>query len=411
MVKFDQHSVLAYQSYMLYAIAFFIPLWTQINNGFIVLFVLLGIFSLIKGYSTIKPNAILFLVLGFYVLHVIGLSFSENLPRGLFDLEVKLSFLVFPIGFAGISSIKDDAYRNVLRSFLYGTLAAAVICLSQSAYKVLILDQGYWHFLTSRFSVIVHQSYFAMYLIFALIVHAYLEWPIVNRKQPKKNALNAFVFLFLSVAVVLTGSKIGFIMWISITFGLMIALLKTLKSRWIPIVAMLTIFIVIGVIFSQAPMLQERVLNLVKVAQSDSVDPSAKESTAVRSLVYSSAWEIVTTQDWFGQGTGDFQVKLDEIYHQRNYEKAAEQHLNAHNLFLQTWIAQGIPGLLMILALFFLMFFKSIQSSDYIFLSFSLLFLLISLTESALNMRAGVLFFAFFLMLFSRRQSLLRDVN
>lgn len=411
MAILDQHSVSTYQNYLLYAIAFFIPLWTKINNGLIVLFVLLGIFSIIKGYSKFKPTAILLMVVGFYLLHVVGLSFSENLPRGLFDLEVKLSLLVFPIGFAGISVLKDHVYRNVLRAFLYGTLVAAVICLSQSAYKVLILDQGYWNFLTSRFSVIVHQSYFAMYLIFALMVHAYLEWPIVKRKQPKKNAINAFVFVFLSVAVVLTGSKIGFIMWICITLGLMIGLLKTLKSRWIPLLAMLTIFTIIGVIFSQAPMLQERVLNLVKVAQSDSVDPSAQESTAVRSLVYSSAWEIVTTQDWYGQGTGDFQIKLDEVYNQRNYDKAAGQHLNAHNLFFQTWIAQGIPGLLMIVSLFCLMFYQSIRARDYIFLSFSLLFLLISLTESALNMRAGVLFFAFFLMLFSRKQSLLRDAN
>lgn len=411
MAKLDQHSVLNFQSYLLYAIGFFIPLWTQVNNGFIILFALLGIFSFVKGYASFKPNAILLVTLGFYALHIIGLSYSENVPRGLFDLEVKLSFVVFPIAFYGIRSIADNIYRNTLRAFLYGTLLAAIICLSQSAYKVLILDQGYWHFLTSRFSVIVHQSYFAMYLIFAIMVHAYLEWPIVKRKQPLKNAINAFVFVFLSVSVVLTGSKIGFIMWISITVGLMIALLRTIKPRWIPLTAMLAVFTIIGVIFSQAPMLQQRVLNLVEVAQSDSVDPSAKESTAVRSLVYSSAWEIVTTQDWYGQGTGDFQIKLDEVYNQRKYTKAAEQHLNAHNLFLQTWIALGIPGLLMISALFFLMFYRSIQAGDYIFLSFSLLFLLISLTESALNMRAGVLFFAFFLMLFSRRQSLQGDAN
>jgi O-antigen ligase len=401
----EQQKILDYQNYMAYAIAFFIPVFPVLNNLFIACFLILGLISLAKGYAQFRLTSVSVIMLSLYALHLVGLLYTSNMERGLFDIEVKLSLMIFPIAFLGYTGTTQENYRAILRMFLIGTFTAAAFCLLQSSYKVLILDYGYWHFLTSRFSVIVHQSYFAMYLIFALLIHAYLEWPLMRKNQRLRTFGNIGIFLFLSIAVVLTGSKIGFIMWFFIMLGLMIALVKTLRLKWLPIILMVIISSIIGVIFQNAPMLQERVVNMVKVAKSDEVDHDSKESTAVRSLVYSSAWEIVSTQDWFGQGTGDFQDRLDEVYNERQYTMAAEQHLNAHNLFFQTWIALGIPGLTMVIGLFSLMFYQSIKHREYIYLGFTLLFLLISLTESALNMRAGVIFFAFFTTLFAKKTS------
>lgn len=401
----EQQKIRDYQNYMAYAIAFFIPVFPVLNNLFIACFLILGLISLAKGYAQFRLTSVSVIMLSLYALHLVGLLYTSNMERGLFDIEVKLSLMIFPIAFLGYSGTTQENYRATLRMFLLGTLTAAAFCLIQSAYKVLILDYGYWHFLTSRFSVIVHQSYFAMYLIFALLIHAYLEWPLMRKNQRLRTFGNISIFLFLSIAVVLTGSKIGFIMWFFIMLGLMIALVKSLQLKWLPVIMMVIISSIIGVIFQNAPMLQERVVNMVKVAKSDEVDRESKESTAVRSLVYSSALEIVSTQDWFGQGTGDFQDRLDEVYNKRQYTMAAEQHLNAHNTFFQTWIALGIPGLTMVIGLFSIMFYQSIKHREYIYLGFTLLFLLISLTESALNMRAGVIFFAFFTTLFAKKTS------
>ena len=94
---------------------------------------------------------------------------------------------------------------------------------------------------------------------------------------------------------------------------------------------------------------------MLEVAQKDEVNPESTESTAVRYLVYSSTFEVLRSQDWFGQGTGDFQDVLDDIYNEKGYTSAAEEHLNAHNLFLQSWISLGIPGLIIVLGIFLVM--------------------------------------------------------
>lgn len=403
MQQLNQHTILKWQNYLLYAIGFFIPVWPRFNSILIAVFTLLGIYSFAKGWVRAKLNEVSVVLIAIYVLEIIGMLYSENIDRGLFDLQVKLSLIVLPLGSLGFKFENQKSYENALKAYLTGVLLASVFCLLQSTYKVVFLGAGYWHFLTSRFSVIVHQSYFAMYLIFALLIHAKLEWPIMKKSDKKRSFINLSIFLFLSICVVLTGSKTGFVMWFLIVLGMMVALIRTLKAKWIPVLSAVVVLSLIGAIYQNAPLLQERIGNMVKVAKSDSVSPESTESTAVRSLVYSAAWEVVTEQGWFGQGTGDFQDKLDEVYKARGYSHAAELHLNAHNLFLQSWITIGIPGLLLISGLFILMFYMAIKNRAYIYLGFTLLFLLISLTESALNVQAGVIFFVYFLVIFSKK--------
>ncbi|MDP4935229.1 MAG: hypothetical protein NWR30_10975, partial [Salibacteraceae bacterium] len=144
----EQQKILDYQNYMAYAIAFFIPVFPVLNNLFIAGFLILGLISLSKAYVKPRLTSVSVIMLSVYALHLVGLLYTSNMERGLFDIEVKLSLMIFPIAFLGYSGTTQENYRATLRFFLLGTLTAAAFCLLQSAYKVLILDYGYWHFLT-----------------------------------------------------------------------------------------------------------------------------------------------------------------------------------------------------------------------------------------------------------------------
>ncbi|MEX2596066.1 MAG: O-antigen ligase family protein [Salibacteraceae bacterium] len=399
---FNRHSVFLLQNYLLYAIAFLIPLYPRIVPALIVLFGSLSLFAIIKGYSRVQMSEVSVLMLLLFGLHLIGLLYTENQSRGWFDIEVKLSLMAFPIAFMGFRFLRQTNLKRILQMFVLGTMVASVFCLLNSSYKYFILDLPYYHFITTRFSVIIHPSYFALYIIFSLLIIMRLEWPLVKRTL-ERTVLNIIILIFFSVVVVLTGSKTGFIMWFILAMWLTVLYVKQSRFKWLPILVLVAVMSLIGVIFQNAPLLQSRIVNILNVVQSDELNPKAIESTAVRALVYSSSLEIISSQDWYGQGTGDFQDRLDEVYLEKKYAHAAEKHLNAHNLFLQTWIALGIPGVMMITGVFILLFYRAWRQKEPILTGFAILFFIISMTESTFNVQAGVVFFSFFVVLLTRR--------
>ena len=398
----DRHRVFLYQNYLLYAIAFFIPLIPRLVPLFIILLGGLSVFAIFKKYSRVHLGEVSTLMILLFALHLLGLTFSENIERGWFDIEVKLSLIAFPLAFVGFRFVRETNFQRLISMFVYGTIAASIYCLLSSSYKVFVYDQAYYHFMTSRFSIIVHPSYFALYLIFSILAVAKMD--LIGFQGQRKSAIaKALVLIFLSIILVLTGSKTGFIMWLLVAILITVNYARTSKYKLIPILLFVTVFSVIGVIFQSAPLLQSRIVNVLNVAQSDNLKPDAIESTAVRALIYSSALEIISHQDWYGKGTGDFQDALDAEYNRKNYMQAADKHLNAHNLFLQTWIALGIPGFAMVLGIFILMFVNAFRSKEVLFQGFTLFFLIISLTESTFYVQAGVVFFSFFAVLFERK--------
>ena len=398
----DRHRVFLYQNYLLYAIAFFIPLIPRLVPLFIILLGGLSVFAIFKKYSRVHLGEVSTLMILLFALHLLGLTFSENIERGWFDIEVKLSLIAFPLAFVGFRFVRETNFQRLISMFVYGTIAASIYCLLSSSYQVFVYDQAYYHFMTSRFSIIVHPSYFALYLIFSILAVAKMD--LIGFQGQRKSAIaKALVLIFLSIILVLTGSKTGFIMWLLVAILITVNYARTSKYKLIPILLFVTVFSVIGIIFQSAPLLQSRIVNVLNVAQSDKLKPDAIESTAVRALIYSSALEIISHQDWYGNGTGDFQDVLDAEYNKKNYVQAADKHLNAHNLFLQTWIALGIPGFAMVLGIFILMFVNAFRSKEVLFQGFTLFFLIISLTESTFYVQAGVVFFSFFAVLFERK--------
>lgn len=394
------------QHYVLYAIAFFIPLFPRAVPPLIIAFGILSIYNILMGYRRAHMKEVSILLLAFFCLQLIGMAYTENLSRGWFSIQVQLSLFAFPISFIGFGMLNKYAYRMVLKAFLIGSIIAAIYCAMQSAYKVLILDYKYYHFLGHRFSVIVHANYFALYLVFAQLILTYLRWPMIEMKNLGRSILNVSTFLLLSVSILLSGSKIGVIMWSLALIGTTVGMLGTIKNKLIPVTFLMFMFGLMAVFISVNPFLQKRIMSVIHIAQGDTeVEPSAHESTAVRSLVYNSALELATSQPWYGQGTGDFQDALDAVYEEKSYVKAKERHYNAHNQFLQAWISVGIPGLMLIIGIFTVVFHRAVTSREWLFLGFAVLALLISLTESIFNVQAGVVFFSFFAVLFSRRSA------
>jgi O-antigen ligase len=400
----SENNILKWQNWLLMGIAFLIPLFPRLVPILIMAFTLLSFTAIIKGFRRVEVTEVGILMIGLYVLFLIGMFFTDNLERGWFNLEVKLSLVAFPISFIGYGYMDKRQYERILYTFLLGVLIAAVYCLGQSAYKVFFRNAKYFHFLSNRYSVIIHQSYFAMYLVFATVILTYMEWPVFRRDKIGRTIATIVGILFLSISTIMTGSKIGFIMWIVVICTITIYLIQELKYKWLPISMLMVLMSVAGAFIQTTPELKTRILKLIELNEGELArDVTGNiESTSARTVVYKSAWNVIKNQPWYGSGTGDYQDALDEEYLTKGDQNLYNRHLNAHNLFLQTWISTGIPGLMLIFSIFVVIFQHSFSTGERVYLAFSAVIALISLTESPFNVQAGVVFFSFFAMVFSR---------
>jgi O-antigen ligase len=103
-------------------------------------------------------------------------------------------------------------------------------------------------------------------------------------------------------------------------------------------------------------------------------------------------------------GTGNTESELISIYLQANENYAAERKLNAHNQFLQAGAEHGWPGILLLLACMLLLLFNALKWKNIIMLNFVLLCSMNFLFESFLEVQAGLVFFCFWVFVFTKSE-------
>ncbi len=130
---------------------------------------------------------------------------------------------------------------------------------------------------------------------------------------------------------------------------------------------------------------------------------NSEESTASRIAIWKAAKAVIQQHPFAGAGTGDAKDELMKEYENREMAFAFSMKLNAHSQFLQTSIALGLPGLLLLCSGLFLPLFSGWKKNNYLYVTFLLLVIFNVAAESMFETQAGVVFYAFFnsLLLFS----------
>lgn len=114
-----------YKEYLPHVIVFWIFTWL-IEGDFITKF---------KSNFYGNKKLIFILSILYYCLHVAGLIYTTNLSYGLYDLEFKLSLLIFPCIFISSNYLYKKHFKYLLYSFVGGTLIASVICLVNAVFN------------------------------------------------------------------------------------------------------------------------------------------------------------------------------------------------------------------------------------------------------------------------------------
>jgi O-antigen ligase len=323
---------------------------------------------------------------------------TNNSTSGWFDLRIKLPILIFPFIASRLSDIIDaKKMSGILYAFVAGCFFATVICLSHACYMWFI-DAGNY-FLYSKLSVVLHPSYMSMYILLAVII---LLWGFYNNTwKNNKRILVLILIIWFWFFIILLQSKAG-ILIASFMFLVFAIILLSKYKKFLPVIIPLMIiagsyYCVNHIVFTSG---NSRIENATNIILKTKIDTSTVESNQARILVWKASSEIIKKNFLYGVGTGDIKDELDKMYIKMDMTGIYKEHLNAHNQYLQSALGLGILGIIITILMFLLPFIYSIKEKNYLYSFFLILVGLNLFVESMFETQAGVMFYAFFNILF-----------
>ena len=347
------------------------------------------IFELLKNKISFNKNLPNILLVVLYFLHVISLFYSKNTDVALFDLQVKLSLVIFPIIFLFIKDTILFNRKKIAEIFVFSSIIISILLISN---LLINYFNDYSLLYYTEYSIYLHPSYFALYLDFSIVLAVYLI------SKTKNKLLITFylsaISLFL-LNIYFSDSKSGYLatilvlMYIVFYYGLR-------KSRVITLSSILIILIASFFVLKNNPRFQTT-FNILSKYENVIENPSYKNSsTSMRILAWDASAKLIKENLIFGVGAGDIKQELNKKYEELNYDYLAKYNLNSHNQFIETWLGQGILGFVLLLLVFIIPFISAIKRKNIILQAFLLLMFINFLFESMLNTQAGTIFFGFF---------------
>ena len=396
----------------LLALAFAIPWAKRALPSLIAIVVFFALYETIRRRSITKPTSFLAPVglCALFFLMIVGTTYTEHLSAAWNEIGIKLSFLIFPLLAFITPSISRENVSKVHYAFVSGCFLFIGIAFAHSTYET--IQSGDFYYTTyDRLSWYIHPTYAAQYQAFSFYLLAVLAIKgkyLFNRIILHYSAL-AMTLLF----IVLLASKAGYISVLLVMFFLLFQAIDTGISKVKSISTFLLVSSLFIFVILNLPTSSQRVENAIadfqlakQKSEQNDASPSQGTSTQMRIVTWRTALTVLR-ENPFGTGTGDTQQALNTIYLQNSETFPANKNLNAHNQFLQLGAELGWIGLLLLLLILYALWRS--YGGDYAIRAFALICALNFLFESALEAQAGIVFFSFWLMVYSKMDEGLQE--
>lgn len=363
----------------------------------------------------IKLNALFrnkwfLLILAFYILHVLGLLYSQNLHEGKLDLQTKLSLIVLPIVFFSSENSIRKRKGLLTGAYVVSVIAAAVLCFLMSFYKAYqnAGDEGglnfdvYGIYTKGQFltmflnghsylnygflSHFIHVNYFSMYIALAIYL-VYLR--VFNEGHSGRFILSLASILFMLFTLLLLQSRSGLIAIFAVIVFESALQLKKPGNRLLKacVIASIGLILLVSVLNTQR----------FRLLLSGIVDRTEIKDDRIRLVLWAQSVPLIKENFLIGVGTGDVRDTYQGKYKSLIMIGDQEKYLNYHNEYIETQVRLGISGLLILLALIFSPFYrKNNYGANRLLIGFTLIIAVSFFFESMLVRLNGVVFFALF---------------
>ena len=395
--------------FSLTALAFSIPIHNQLSS---LIVSLTGIFWLlefnyVEKYKRVANSKWRKYLMSFsilYLLFFISLFYSENIHGysggALFNLEKRMSILGFPLLLStiDIEAVKQKLFKQILKAFILGCMLSSFFLLNVAFFDYMQTNDP-TVFYYGGLAQFHHPSYLALYFAFAIAIMVNWLLKVQNPDTTKRFAVY-FIILFFQVMIVLLSSKAGIL-------GMFIVYASTIVYCLFPgytinrIRLLIPVFLLISFMFTLLlnPDSYRRFFSVENAMEMEheSIDKSKHvDGTVARIFVWQCSLEVIQENFLFGVGLGDTKQKLMDKYEEKNITVALKQELNAHNEYLQTFMALGVLGFLALILSLIIPAWFAFRRKKLVSLLFLILIAFHFLVESMLAKQAGIVFYAFF---------------
>lgn len=343
-----------------------------------------------KWRNLLKRKYYFFLFVLLYCVYLLGMVHTENFEYAWFDLEVKSSILLFPIILLTSGFVNRIRAERVLSTFVTGCLIAVLVSFIRAAYYYYRTGE-LGHFYYHEFTFIHHPSYFSMYINLSLGI-------LIKFIFDQKNRVKLRYFILMTLFILANfqlASRNGILCMIAIlTFTFFYLILPRIKWKK----SLLGLIITLGIstlVLYNSNYSMNRFASAAEELTSN--DKALKNNSAgIRKEIWIQGYISFSENALIGVGTGDVKDELFKKYQEIGLDKALLKKLNAHNQYVQTGVALGVIGLLVLLLNLLYPFLMSFKRNHLIYGFFSFIFGFSLLTESMLETQSGVVFFALF---------------
>jgi O-antigen ligase len=371
---------------------------------FFILLITVVLLGIIKKEVSFQLNIISSLFLLFYFCYFIGIIFTNDINAGVFELEKKLSFLIFPL-LLSLKFQKSWSINQAYIGFILGTFLISLYGITMALQAWFEAGGGNWGYYSSAISPIHHPSYLAAFLIISIVI-AFIGWKKKLSYFSLKWIIPYAIFGILFHGFLMSLSGILFLL-ITIFFSLII----WIRNRYGKAFLFLSILIVTLMGFIA--------LNTIPKIQEDWYDASssAKEyirnpknfvenrektltSSSIRIILWTAAFQIFYKHP-FGIGTGNMDEFMEKELIILKQKELTKQNFNPHNQFLQTAVEIGFFGLLVLFALVFFGLYYGFKYRNWLLIIITGNLFFNCLFESMLQRQSGIIFYCFWICLLS----------
>jgi O-antigen ligase len=338
--------------YLTTAIALLLPVSKKMVPPIIGLWVIASFFLFAERRRQISAGetkagdgfSVFGLIALYYLFNFFWFGWSDDTQAAQFNMEIKLSLLLFPVIWAYQPNIQIRQRFNVLLAFVWGCLLFTGISLARAGW--IFYDTGdVGAFYYDKLAWFFHPTYLATYMAFGLVVlgRMYSRHMFALGKPWVHHITAALLVLHIA----LLSSKAGYLCALLALLLVTLLLLRRKRSLQGLVYLLLNGALFAGVVlFSpNAQRRLEEVTTLNQAANNDGQEVKANSSSGGRVVAWETALKVMVEQP-MGVGTGDVTNVLKEHYLEDGESYAYKKELNPHNQFLQSGVEFGWLGMI-----------------------------------------------------------------
>ena len=368
----------------------------------LVLFAIIFLILIICRKISVKFNSYIIPFILLFFVYFISVFYSENIQEAKVKILIKLPLLILPVilsSFFGI--VKGEIKDKVLRNYLFIFAASTPYFLLVAIYRSIANGSIYYTYpetgeiISTYFTYagltewVIHPAYISLWAGTAFLISIFFVF------QYPKSVLYWAVAISLFTLTMLSQSRMNIL---SLCFILIVLIISLIVYRYsvYKSLTILSIFVFFtGLFIYNVP---KKYIGRFSDLTSLNYNIEAESfhegfnGITIRLAEWMCAFQEIKKRPFFGSGIGDARFHLEDSYRRNNFVYGYREKFNAHNQFIETFLAVGLVGLLSLIYVFVPVIKGAISRRTWHVVAASAYIVLCFFTESYLERQWGVIF-------------------